>query len=436
VDAETCKRELVIEIPADIVRRETDTVTDQYRRVARIPGFRPGKAPSGLVQKHFRENIRDEILQSLVPKYFEDTVKGQKMSVIGRPQFDELKFEDGQPVTFKATFEILPEFELGNYRGLEVEEEPAAVTEADLEKAIEQFREQAAVFEPVEGRGAEDGDEVFVNYRGLPTETGPESRGAAPVESREATVHLGDRQTVPAFTENLRGAKAGEKREFDAAYPDDYPQKSLAGKTLHYAVEVVSVKKKVVPPADDELAKSVSEFQTLEELKAHLRENLAQRKQRQVEAETKRKLLDRLIDAQAFPVPGVLVEAKLDDKLERMVGQLLTQGMDPRTLGVDWHKIREDSRPDAEREARASLILGEIAKAEKIEVSEDELDELIRNLAAEGHEAPAVMKTRLTREGRLDTLKSTRRAQKALDFIYRNAIIQRKEPTPPAPAEG
>jgi trigger factor len=135
-------------------------------------------------------------------------------------------------------------------------------------------------------------------------------------------------------------------------------------------------------------------------------------------------------------VPGVLVEAKLDDKLERMVGQLLTQGMDPRTLGVDWHKIREDSRPDAEREARASLILGEIAKAEKIEVSEDELDELIRNLAAEGHEAPAVMKTRLTREGRLDTLKSTRRAQKALDFIYRNAIIQRKEPTPPAPAEG
>jgi trigger factor len=287
VDAETCKRELVIEIPADIVRRETDTVTDQYRRVARIPGFRPGKAPSGLVQKHFRENIRDEILQSLVPKYFEDTVKGQKMSVIGRPQFDELKFEDGQPVTFKATFEILPEFELGNYRGLEVEEEPAAVTEADLEKAIEQFREQAAVFEPVEGRGAEDGDEVFVNYRGLPTETGPESRGAAPVESREATVHLGDRQTVPAFTENLRGAKAGEKREFDAAYPDDYPQKSLAGKTLHYAVEVVSVKKKVVPPADDELAKSVSEFQTLEELKAHLRENLAQRKQRQVEAETK-----------------------------------------------------------------------------------------------------------------------------------------------------
>jgi trigger factor len=436
VDAETCKRELVIEIPADIVRRDTDTVTDQYRRVARIPGFRPGKAPSGLVQKHFRENIRDEILQSLVPKYFEDTVKGQKMSVIGRPQFDELKFEDGQPVTFKATFEILPEFELGNYRGLEVEEEPAAVTEADLEKAIEQFREQAAVFEPVEGRGAEDGDEVFVNYRGLPTETGPESRGAAPVESREATVHLGDRQTVPAFTENLRGAKAGEKREFDAAYPDDYPQKSLAGKTLHYAVEVVSVKKKVVPPADDELAKSVSEFQTLEELKAHLRENLAQRKQRQVEAETKRKLLDRLIDAQAFPVPGVLVEAKLDDKLERMVGQLLTQGMDPRTLGVDWHKIREDSRPDAEREARASLILGEIAKAEKIEVSEDELDELIRNLAAEGHEAPAVMKTRLTREGRLDTLKSTRRAQKALDFIYRNAIIQRKEPTPPAPAEG
>ncbi len=436
MDAETCQRELVIEIPADVVRREAETVTDQYRRVARIRGFRRGKAPASLVRRHFRENIRDEILQSLVPKYFEDTVKGQKMAVVGRPRFGELKYEDDEPLTFKATFEIVPEFELGNYKGLEVEEESATVTEEDLERSVEDLREQAAVFEPIESRAAEDGDEVLVNYRALPEPAGLEDQGAAPVELREATIRLGGERTVPAFTENLRGVKAGERREFDAAYPEDYPQKSLAGRTVHYAVEVVSVKKKTVPPADDELAKSVSEFRTLEELKAKLRENLVERKQRQSEAQAKRKLLDKLIDAHPFPVPRVLVEAKLDDKMEKVAGQLLSQGLDPRTLGVDWQKMREDSRGDADREARAGLILEKIAESEKIAVSEEELDELIRDLAADGREPPAAMKTRLTREGGLDRLKSTRRAQKALEWIYQNASLQRKAPTPQAPAEG
>ncbi len=433
MDADTCKRELVIEIPAEVVRRETETVTGQYRRVARIPGFRPGKAPVALVRRHFRENIRDEILQSLVPKYFEDTVKGQKISVIGRPRFADLKFEDDQPLTFKASFEVLPEFELGNYKGLEIAETPAAVTEEDLDQAVKGLQEQAAIFEPVEDRGAEDGDEVLVHYQAL---SGADGEGVPPKETQEATIRLGDSGTVPAFSENLRGTKAGDKREFDVHYPADYPHPTLTGKTVRYAVEVLSVKKKVVPPADDELAKSVSEFQTLDELRAKLREDLTQRKKRQAEAESKRKLLEQLIDAHPFPVPVVLVEAELDKKMEKVLNQLFVQGVDPRALNVDWGKIREDARAEAEREARASLILEKIAEAEKISVSEEELDDWIRRLASETHEAPAAMKTRLTQEGRLDTLKSTRRAQKALDFIYQNAKIQREGQPTTSAAEG
>ena len=438
MDTETCKRELVIEIPAEAVRRQTETLADQYRRVARIPGFRRGKAPAVLVRQHFRETIREEILQSLVPKYFDDTVKSQKLSVIGRPRFADLKFEEDMPLTFKATFEILPEFELSKYQGLEVDEVPAEVSEAELQQAIEQLREQAAVFEPVEGRGAENGDVVTVNYEEARNPVGASAVQAAGARKKysEANILLGDPKTVPDFSKNLEGARAGEKRQFDVHYPVDYPDKGLAGKTLRYTVEVISVKRKAVPPADDELAKSVSDVQTLEELRGKLREDLTEQKKRKSEAEIKRALLDQLIDANPFPLPEVLVEAKLDEKMEKLLGQLLAQGVDPRGLNVDWQQIREDRRSEAEREARAALILEKIAQAENLAVSEEELDDWLRRSASESGETPAAMKTRLTREGRLDTLKSPRRAQKALDFIYQNASIQRKEQASPSPAEG
>jgi trigger factor len=422
VDTDTCKKELVIEIPADVVRREAETVTAQYARVARIPGFRPGHAPASLVRRHFREDIRNEVVQTLLPRFFETAVKEQKWSVVGRPRFEDLKFEDDQPLTCKATFEVYPEFELKPYQGLEVEEESPSVTEADVERALEDLRQRAATFEVVAERPAADDDYVSVNYRGRDLKA-PESR---PIETQEALVHLGGEGTVAAFTENLRGSKPGDVREFQATYPDDYPRKSLAGKTLGYRVEVQSIKKKVVPPLDDELAKSVSEFSTLEELRAKLRQDLANRAQRRAEMATRQKLVDALLQAQEFPVPEVLVEAQLDRKLERSLAQLLAQGIDPRETGADWSKIREEHRPDAEKEVRAALILGKIAEAEKIEPSEEEVDEVIREMAQERHETPAGLKTRLTREGELDMIKFTRRNQKALDVIYRNAKIIRK----------
>ncbi len=422
MEAETCKKELVIEIPVEIVRKEADTVTTQYRRVARIPGFRPGHAPASLVRQHFRDDIRSEVVQALLPRFFENAVKDQKWAVVGRPRFDELKFEEDQPLTCKATFEIVPEFELKEYKGLEVEEQEPTVADADVDKAVEELRERAATFEVVTDRPAADGDDVTVNYRGVDTNDSK----AAPLESQDAVVHLGAKGTVPAFTENLQGVKAGDAREFQVTYPPDYPQKSLAGKTMGYHVEVSSIKKKVMPPVDDELAKSVSEFSTLEELRAKLREDLLERARRRTELATKQKLLDTLLTTHEFPVPEVLLETQLDRRLERLVTQLLSQGVDPRSMEVDWRKLREESRPEAEKEVRASLLLGKIAEADKIEVSEEAVDEIIRELARERHETPAALKTRLTREGELDRIKSTRRNQEALNLIYRHAKIIRK----------
>jgi len=424
VEAETCKKELVIEIPVDAVRKEAESVTAQYQRVARIPGFRQGHAPTALVRQHYRENIRNEVVQSLLPKFFDSAVKEQKLTVVGEPRFEELKFEEDQPLTCKVTFEVLPPFELGNYKDLEVEEEPSTVSDADVDQALEELRQRAATYEVVEDRPAGDDDYVLVSYQGRDLKN-PEGR---PLEARDAVVHLGGKGTVAAFTENLRGTKAGEVREFDATYPDDYAQKSLAGKTFRYRVEVQSIKKKVVPALDDELAKSVSESETLAGLRTTLRADLEKRRKHQVENAAMRKLLEQLVNRGPFPVPEALVEAQLDRKIESLVSQLVAQGIDPRTTEIDWRKLREESRPEAEKDVRGSLILERIAEAEGIEVTDEEIDDLVRDLAEERHEAPAALKTRLTRNAGVARIRTSRRNQKALEFIYRNAKIIRKSP--------
>jgi trigger factor len=427
VEATTCKKELVIEIPGEVVQRESDSVAGHFAKRVRIPGFRPGHAPTSLVHRHFRDDIRSEVAQTLVPRFFQTAVKDHKWEVVGQPHFEDLKFEEGQPLTCKASFEVFPDFELLPYKELEVEEEPVEVTDADVDKAVEELRERAATFEVVTDRPAADGDHLTVSYRGQDTS----SPASPPTEAKEVLVHLAGKHTVEGFTENLRGSKPGEVREFPVTYPADYPQKNLAGKTFSYRVEVQSIKKKEVPPADDELAKSVSELATLEELRAKMRQDLAENAKRQTEMGAKQKLAEKLIEAYTFPVPELLVEAQLDRKLERTLAQLISQGIDPRQTEVDWRKVRQDARSDAEKEVRVALILGRVAEAEKIDLTEEEVDEVIREMAQERRITPAELKTRLTRDGKIDTLRSTRRNQKALDFIFHNAKITRRNAQEP-----
>ncbi len=422
MDSETCKKELLIEIPPDIVRRESEAVTAQYRRVARIPGFRPGHAPASLIRRRFEEDIRNEVAQTLLPKYFETAVKEQKVSVVGRPNFADVKFADDQPLTCTATFEVLPIFELKDYKGLEVEREPAEVTDEDVDETLRQLQDRAATFEVVEDRASADGDYVQVNYHG--SDAGKPD--AEPLDGKDVMVHLAGDDAVAEFTQNLRGTKAGDVREFQVAYPEDYSAPSLAGRTLDYRVEVQGIKKRVVPELDDEFAKSVSEFKTFEELKAKVSENLRERKKQEVEARGKQKLLDQLVSLHEFPVPELLVDAQVNARLERLLSSLFSQGVDPRSVNIDWQKIRDDSRPEAEKDVRGSLILDKVAEAEGVEVSEGEVDEVIRDLAQERREPPATVKTRLTQNGSLTKISQKLRNQKTLDLIYQNAATPAK----------
>jgi trigger factor len=431
VEAATCKKELVIEIPVEDVRRQEESVTSQYRKTARIPGFRQGKVPISVIRRHFRDDIKNEVVQKLVPKFFDHAVRAQKLSVVGEPHFEDLKFEPDQPLTLKATFEVTPDFELKEYKGLEVEEVVRPVTDEDIHHTLEHLQDRAATFEVVQDRPSQEGDYVTVNYFGKDVN----NTAAEPLQAKDAVVHLTAEGTVAEFTRNLLGVQAGQVREFDVTYPEDYAQKSLVGRTFHYRVEVQSVKKKVVPPLDDELAKAVSEQSTLEELREHLRKEMTAGREKQAAAEAKQKLAEELLKGYEFPVPETLLEGQINRRMQRMLMELIRQGIDPKTIQVDWHKVREDSRPEAEKQVRIGLILEKVAEAEKLEATDEDVDDLIREMAAEQRETPAALKTRLTRDGELDRLKLARRNQKALDALYQNAKIIRKTAASPAPAE-
>ena len=418
MEAETCKRELLIEIPVDAVRKESDRVAAKYSRSVRVPGFRPGHVPTRLVHQRFREEIKSEVVQALLPKFFNDAVKDRQLSAVGQPEFEDLKFEEGHPLTCKATFEVLPEFELKEYKGLEVEEEPVTVTEAEVAKALEELRESAATVEVVADRPAEDGDDVTVSYQGRDVQDAK----AEPLEGREIVIHL-DAEGRAGFEENLRGSKAGDTREFKVSYPEDFPSKRLAGKTIRYRVEVHGIKRKVLPGLDDELARTVSEFSTLEELRDRVRQDVERLHRRKAEKTVRQKLVDELLKRHQFPVPASMVQDQLEHSMEIAVAQLVSKGIDPRTAPLDWSKLREKMQPEAEQAVRAAIILQRIAEAERMEVSEEELDQSIREMAQQRGEAPAALKTRLTREGRLAKLQSSCRSHKALDFVYRNAQI-------------
>lgn len=433
METATCKRELIIEVPQDAVARESEQITTQYARVARIPGFRPGKAPPALVGRRYKDEIRNEVVQTLVPRYFEDRVRDEKLHLAGEPRFEDLKFEEGQPIRARATFEVYPEFELKNYKGLEVDLPPATVTEADVDEAIERLREHNATFEVIEDRPAAEGDYVMVSYRGQNVQ----NEEAEPIEAKEGLIRLGGERTVPGFTENLTGSRAGDVREFDVRYNEDFPRKTLAGQTVRYRVDVQGIKRKVVPPADDDFAKSVSDFSTLTELREKVRADLESQKHKSAENAAKQALMDKLAAAYSFSVPETLVEDRLRRRLERFAESLAAQGVDPEGAQIDWRALRDEMRANAEQDVREALVLEAVAKAEDITVTDEELDETVRDVAEGLREAPAALKTRLTRAGELDKLQSSRRNLKALDFIYRNAKINHPTTaTVPGPVEG
>jgi trigger factor len=387
----TCRRELELEIPAETVQKAVARVAKEFARVARVPGFRPGKAPVTLIRRRFADDIKSEVLQSLVPEQIERAVTESKLVPVTQPQVDKVDFTETGPVKFRATFEVLPEFELGQYKDLEVEIDDVKIEDADVDKGIEELRERASTFVPVEGRAVADGDYAQLKLKGVP------AGGGEPLDADSVLCHVGGEETMEPFNQNLRGANTGDHKSFDVTYPSDYPDPKLQGKTYTYAVEVLGIKEKKRPDLTDEFAKDVSDAQTLE------------------------KLLAQIVKAHEFPVPEALVEHQMDSRLERTVRSLASQGVDPRAVNVDWVALRSRQKEHSIDDVKAELLLDRIATAEKIEVDDEEVEKQIVAMAERSGESATAVRANLTRQGALDRMKSKIRSEKTLDWLCSNS---------------
>ena len=416
VTAVDCKRSVEIEIPLEEVERARERVTNSIKERVRLPGFRPGKAPVSMIQSRFEGEIRHEVLELLLPQAFRDRVQKEELKVVGQPDISDLKFEPGQPIRFKAQFEIAPEFELGEYRGIPVKYEEPTVTDEEIDKRLEAMRENKAEYPNLDPRPIENGDYVLVHLKSL-------SGLAEPID-QDVQIQVGGEDTLPAFNEVLIGTSPDETKEVDVTYPDDYGQQRLAGKTVSFELTPKFIRRKELPALDDEFARDLGDYQTLDELKDAIRKTIFHEKQYIAQQVAKEELIDKLIEGNDFPVPEAYIEKQIENQVRMQLRDLAGRGIDPNTIKLDWEKVKENQRDKAMRNVKASLLLERIANREAVHATKDEVDREVQRLARQEREAVPVTRARLEKEGALARIASHIQTEKTLQFLFEQAQKQ------------
>jgi len=411
------RREIAVEIPVEEVNRETASLIQKYQKLARIPGFRRGHVPASIIRQRFSEDLKSDVVEALVPRYFRKEADKQGLIPVSQPQVTDLHLKDNEPLRFKASFEVMPEIKVEGYKELRAEKPEVTVTDEEVEQSLNGVREQHATFTSVEGRALADGDYAQVSLDGKPKD-GEDK----PVHRDEVLVEIAGKNTMPEFTENLRGASAGDDRVFEVTYAQDAQEQRLAGKTFTYTVKVQSIKQKTLPELDDQFATQLGDFKTLDEVRQRIREGMESERKHAAEHEAKDKLVAELVKRTEFEVPEALVDRQIDVRLERGLRALAAQGMKAEDIKkMDLNRLRVGQREQALQEVKASLVLDKIAEEEKIEVSDEEIDREIDALATQSKQTPEAIRARLTRDGALDRIRNRIRSEKTLDFLYRQS---------------
>ncbi|HEX3320274.1 MAG TPA: trigger factor [Terriglobales bacterium] len=411
---ESTKREIAVEVPAEEVVRQTDALIQKYQKLARLPGFRRGHVPASIIKHRFAEDIKTEVVEALVPRYFRQEAQKQGLTPVSQPRVTDLHIHDGEPLKFKASFEVLPEIKVEGYRELRADKPEINVTDAEVDEALASVREQHATFSTIEDRALQDGDFAQVSLDGKPT-----AGEGQPVHMDEVLVEIGGKNTMPEFTEHLRGVSAGDEKSFDVVYPADFSDERLAGKTFSYTVKVHSLKLKTLPELNDDFAKELGEFTSLEDVKKQIHENMETERKHRAEHEAKDKLVAELVKRNDFEVPESLVEHQIYLRLERGLRALAAQGMRQEDLKkMDFARLRAGQKDQAVQEVKAALLLDKVAEHEKIGVSDEELQRELDSLAKQTKQTVEAVRARLTRDGGLDRMKDRIRNEKTLNFLY------------------
>ena len=413
--AEGCKRTLEISIPVQEVEGETSRVVADVQRRAKLPGFRPGKAPTSIIRKQFAGDIRQRVLEALIPKFLQQQFEAENLNVVGTPDISNVHFHDGEPLRFKAQFEVVPQIELGNYKEIEVPYHDPEVTDADVAKRLDEIRDQKAQFVNVDPRVVEDGDYAVVSLQSIGGVEGE------PVKTDEMVLEIGGADTFAAFTENLRGLTPGDEREFEVTYPADYGSTRLAGRTVEFHAVLKGIRKKELPELNDEFAQDLGDYRNMEELREAIRKSIFAQRQAEAQQDAKNKIVEKLADAHDFPIPEVFVERQIRNRVEQMVRAMGAEGADLKSLKLDWTKLKETQREKAVREVKASMLLSRIAEREVIVATRDEVDREVERAARQEKQPVAAVHIRFEKDGTLGRIASHIQTEKTLNFLFEHA---------------
>ncbi len=441
-------RTVEVEIPADVVNTETEATMQRYTKVARVPGFRKGKVPISIIRNRFSEDVRGEVLEKLVPQYFREAVLKEGLKPASEPRLHDVQMEPGSSIRFKAAFEVMPDIELGNYKDIKVDLPKIEVTDEEVEAELKNLQERQSSYDPVdEDRPLRDGDFAQVSYRAVPKKTAeqPAAEGSQPQSGDQAAssessseekmedvlVEIGGSDTVPEFSQNIRGAKPGEERTFDIAYGNDFSEPALAGQTLTYTAKINAIKKKTRPELNDDFARELGQnIESLEDLKKRIRQGIEHERRHQVEHDVREKFISTLVEQHDFAVPEGLVRQQVDFRLERGLRALAQQGMRPEDMKkLDFNRLRAAQRDAALKEVKSNLLLEKIADAENIQVSEEELGREIGMIAQQTQQKTETVYQQYTKDGSLDRLREQMRIGKTIYFLISRAAGQNEQGT-------
>jgi len=419
-DQDPVKRQMAVEVDAETVAAETEKVMRGYAAKASIPGFRPGKAPLSVVRARFAKEVREEVRDRLVSRSFHEAAAEKGLEPLGEPILEEVSLEEGRPLRYKTRFEVMPEIEVKNHKGVEVRRPAQTVTDAEVAKALEDLRDSQARLEVEEGHEAGTGDVLIADVKGRP-------EGGEPFERERMFIEIGATDNLPAFNEKLEGAAAGAELSFSTTYPKEHPNPDLAGKEVSYEILVHEVKRRVTPELTDDFAKDLGDFGSLDDLRARIREDLEQRKKHEAERAVRQGILDKVLLENPIVLPDTLVDSEVRYRLEEIVRRMMMQGMDPEKVQLDWKQLRNQQEEPARKAVHARLILDALAKAEALEVSEEEVERrLVRDAEALGQKTEK-FRAELQKQGGIEVMKTQLLREKSLDLLTSVANIRNEE---------
>lgn len=422
VDVNDTRKNLVVEIPSEVVDAEIDRLARKYSRTARVPGFRPGKVPARLVKQRFREQILHDVAHDLIPRAVDDALRERGVEPVDTPDIRDVVVEEGQPLKFTASFETVPPIEPGDYEAIQLRRPPVSIEEAEVDRALEQLRQHAARHDPVEDRPIAAGDTVVVDL--TRQMAGPGASGQ-PERHENVSVEIGAAVNPPGFDDELVGLAAGAQKTFTVHYPSEYAIRELAGAEVTYEIEVKGIKRRVVPNLDDEFAKDIGEFGTLDELRERVRADLVKEAEQNADRQLRADMLRALAERVTFEVPSALVDREVDRRIEDFVRRLLEQRVDPRQTNIDWEEFRRNQQAPATESVKAALVLDEVARREGLSVTSEDLDRDVALLAERTARTVPAVRAQLEKEGGLARLGAGLRREKAVDFLLSRATIAR-----------